>query len=248
MIGRFGVGMKAALLRMPTGAGKTFAVTAALDVLRRQRDLVVIPTTGAGKTTTFVHMARDMLGKRGDLVVPDEAHRGSMATHQGLTSQLERAWTSGDEEEPVSGVPALRLKPYEPRRLRIVPPKERYRLLRRRATEWEQTGMDQRRRLTLRQVRIRSGAASEAVITRSGGRCENPECLLPDLPYRTKRGKTLLEADHVDDHASGGRDHPAAMVALCPNCHRNKTHGVDGPELTERLRDVALKLDAEWEG
>ncbi|MFI8367664.1 HNH endonuclease [Streptomyces sp. NPDC085466] len=55
-------------------------------------------------------------------------------------------------------------------------------------------------------------------------------------------GATLLEADHSDNHADGGRDHPAAMIALFPNCHRNKTHGAEGPELTERLRAAASEL------
>ncbi|MFB6951211.1 HNH endonuclease signature motif containing protein [Streptomyces niveus] len=81
---------------------------------------------------------------------------------------------------------------------------------------------------------------------RSHGRCENPECLLPDLPYRTNAGAWLLEVDHIDDHAGGGRDHPAAMIALCPNCHSNKTRGADGAVLTEQLREVAAGLHAAW--
>lgn len=94
--------------------------------------------------------------------------------------------------------------------------------------------------------RVRNPAARRAVVIRSGGRCENPECLLPDLPYRTQAGEPLLEVDHIDDHADGGRDHPAAMIALCPNCHRNKTHGAERAALTERLRKVAAKRHATW--
>ncbi|MBT2410839.1 MULTISPECIES: HNH endonuclease signature motif containing protein [Streptomyces] len=70
--------------------------------------------------------------------------------------------------------------------------------------------------------------------------------MLPDLPYRTKAGEPLLEVDHIDDHAGGGRDHPAAMIALCPNCHSNKTHGAERAALTERLRKVAAERHATW--
>ncbi|MFF0163856.1 hypothetical protein ACFYRY_41100 [Streptomyces sp. NPDC005263] len=48
----------------------------------------------------------------------------------------------------------------------------------------------------------------------------------------------------MDDHAQGGRDHPGAMIALCPNCHANKTRGADRSALRERLRCVAQMLDA----
>ncbi|MFE6333938.1 HNH endonuclease signature motif containing protein [Streptomyces sp. NPDC057798] len=70
--------------------------------------------------------------------------------------------------------------------------------------------------------------------------------MLPDLPYRTKAGEPLLEVDHIDDHAGGGRDHPTAMIALCPNCHSNKTHGAERAALTERLRKVAAERHATW--
>ncbi|MBQ1158051.1 HNH endonuclease [Streptomyces sp. A73] len=54
----------------------------------------------------------------------------------------------------------------------------------------------------------------------------------------------LLEVDHVDDHALGGRDHPTAMIALCPTCHAVKTRGAEGSMLRERLRKVAAELHA----
>ncbi|MFD3524550.1 HNH endonuclease [Streptomyces sp. NPDC058653] len=94
--------------------------------------------------------------------------------------------------------------------------------------------------------RVRSSAAREAVLLRCRGRCENPECLLPDLPYRTSSGGRLLEVDHIDDHVGGGRDHPAAMIALCPNCHSNKTRGAGRAVLAEQLRKVAADLHASW--
>ncbi|MEU5060177.1 MULTISPECIES: HNH endonuclease signature motif containing protein [unclassified Streptomyces] len=48
--------------------------------------------------------------------------------------------------------------------------------------------------------------------------------------------------DHVDGRAAGGRDYPAVMFALCPNCHRNKTHGAERGQLTEQLRKEAARL------
>ncbi|MFF1257369.1 HNH endonuclease [Streptomyces sp. NPDC058321] len=90
--------------------------------------------------------------------------------------------------------------------------------------------------------RVRDYEARTAVLERSKALCENPDCLLPHgyLPYRTSAGGPLLEVDHVDEHAVGGRDHPSAMIALCPNCHANKTRGSGRATLTEQLRTVAL--------
>ncbi|MER6620349.1 HNH endonuclease signature motif containing protein [Streptomyces sp. NPDC000931] len=68
------------------------------------------------------------------------------------------------------------------------------------------------------------------------------------MPYRTAAGRPLLEVDHIDDHAAGGRDHPSAMIALCPNCHENKTYGVEREVLRERLRAMALERHQELLG
>lgn len=115
--------------------------------------------------------------------------------------------------------PLLRPEPYASRRLRTRPAaRARYRMLCSRVEGRETRGADQICHQAEVQRRVRSSAARAAVILRSRGRCENPECLLPDLPYRTSAGAALLEVDHIDDHAGGGRDHPAAMIALCPNC------------------------------
>ncbi|MFE1444159.1 HNH endonuclease [Streptomyces sp. NPDC058739] len=140
----------------------------------------------------------------------------------------------------------LREEPFARRRMRArsVPWRARYRELRWRAAAWEADGRDQDRVFTSGERRVRSGAAREAVLLRSQGRCENSDCLLPVLPYRTAAGQPLLEIDHIDDHAQGGRDHPGTMIALCPNCHANKTRGADRSALRERLRGVAQALDS----
>ncbi|WP_454314387.1 HNH endonuclease signature motif containing protein [Streptomyces phaeoluteigriseus] len=150
------------------------------------------------------------------------------------------------EHPTTPGELRLREEPFAHRKMRAktVPWRARYRELRRRAETVEAAGRDQDRVFTSGERRVRSGAARDAVLLRSRGRCENPDCLLAVLPYRSAAGQPLLEIDHIDDHAQGGRDHPVAMIALCPNCHANKTRGADRSALRERLRGVAEALDA----
>jgi len=83
---------------------------------------------------------------------------------------------------------------------------------------------------------LRSKDARRAVLLRSGGRCENPGCA-GDIQDRTDRGEPILEIDHVQDLALGSPDHPAQMIALCPNCHATKTRG----RTREELRPVLLQ-------
>lgn len=93
--------------------------------------------------------------------------------------------------------------------------------------------------------RVRIAAARRAVLVRSGGRCENPDCLgqPEDL---TDDGRPILEVDHVEKLADGGRDHPSQMVALCPNCHAVKTRGRTRDSLREVLAGVAARAHATW--
>ncbi|MGW8395270.1 HNH endonuclease [Streptomyces lydicus] len=218
VLGRFGVGMKS-VMSLPTGTGKTATAVA-----------------------VAIEMARQ--GKRLTLVVKDRAEQ------EAVEAQLKVAWAGLDEAAGDQAAPDsfhLVPEPYAPRRLRARPtPVAAYRALCMRAAEWEESGRDQERRAVAGDRRVRNPAARRAVVIRSEGRCENPECLLPDLPYRTKAGEPLLEVDHIDDHAGGGRDHPTAMIALCPNCHSNKTHGAERGALTERLRKVAAERHATW--
>ncbi|MFJ8532357.1 HNH endonuclease [Streptomyces sp. NPDC093591] len=86
----------------------------------------------------------------------------------------------------------------------------------------------------------RSRAARHLVLRRSKGRCENPQCTGQPADV-TDRNHPILEIDHVVDLASGGRDHPSQMVALCPNCHAVKTRG----RTREVLREILLRVAAE---
>jgi 5-methylcytosine-specific restriction protein A len=94
---------------------------------------------------------------------------------------------------------------------------------------------------------IRSRDARRAVLLRSGGRCENPRCA-GDVQDRTVRGEPILEIDHVHDLALGGSDHPAQMIALCPNCHAVKTRGHTRDELRPVLLEAARKKHDELDG
>ncbi|MGW3950807.1 HNH endonuclease [Streptomyces sp. NPDC004752] len=100
---------------------------------------------------------------------------------------------------------------------------------------------DQGRRVT-RTVRnpVRSAFARRAVLSRSKGRCENPNCTGQPADTTDAR-QPILEVDHVLDLALGGRDHPSQMVALCPNCHAVKTRG----RTRETLRNILLKVAME---
>jgi len=98
---------------------------------------------------------------------------------------------------------------------------------------------------------IRLQAARRAVLIRSEGRCENPDCgqAAPDV---TDKGLPVLEVDHVHDIAKGGRDHPNQMIALCPNCHAVKTRGRTRHAMYTRLLAAAAQRHNErialWEG
>lgn len=85
---------------------------------------------------------------------------------------------------------------------------------------------------------LRSRRAREAALLRSHGRCENPRCSGQPQDV-TDRGQPILEVDHVQELAAGGRDHPAQMVALCPNCHAIKTRGSTRESLRAELAAVA---------
>lgn len=95
----------------------------------------------------------------------------------------------------------------------------------------------------LRQARVtfdlmRSQSARRAVLTRSGGHCENPAC--PGDPQDiTDAGHPILEIDHIHDLAKGGPDHPEQMIALCPNCHAIKTRGRTREKLRQELLTIA---------
>lgn len=86
----------------------------------------------------------------------------------------------------------------------------------------------------------RSSLTRRAVLLRSGGRCENPDC--SGMPNDVSRsGTPILDVDHVVDLGLGGPDHPSNMIALCPNCHAMKTRG----KKSEVWRSLFLRIAIE---
>ncbi|GEB57169.1 HNH endonuclease signature motif containing protein [Streptomyces gardneri] len=91
---------------------------------------------------------------------------------------------------------------------------------------------------------IRDPSARAAVIRRSKGSCENPDC--DGHPKElTTAGLPILQVDHVDDLGKGGPDIPSNMIALCPNCHALKTYGQNRDKLRRTLKAVAERLHTE---
>ncbi|MER6494694.1 HNH endonuclease signature motif containing protein [Streptomyces griseorubiginosus] len=91
---------------------------------------------------------------------------------------------------------------------------------------------------------VRDPSARAAVIRRSKGNCESPECA-GHPKERTTAGQPILQVDHVQDLAKGGPDIPSNMIALCPNCHALKTYGVNKGRLQRLLAATARRLHTE---
>jgi 5-methylcytosine-specific restriction protein A len=68
-----------------------------------------------------------------------------------------------------------------------------------------------------RNVYKRSAAVRTYVLRRAAGMCEG--CGAP-APFHTSTGRPYLEPHHTRRVSDGGPDHPAFVIALCPNCHR----------------------------
>lgn len=85
----------------------------------------------------------------------------------------------------------------------------------------------------------RSKAVRDYVLLRSRGECES--CHEP-APFMRVDGSPYLEPHHTTRVSDGGLDHPRFVGAICPTCHREIHHGLDGKrrnaELTEYLADI----------
>ncbi|WP_392754736.1 HNH endonuclease [Streptomyces sp. LN590] len=91
---------------------------------------------------------------------------------------------------------------------------------------------------------VRDPSARAAVIRRSKGDCESPQCAGHPKEL-TAAGNPILQVDHVQDLAKKGPDIPSNMIALCPNCHALKTYGVNRAKLRRVLAATAKNLHAE---
>jgi 5-methylcytosine-specific restriction protein A len=85
---------------------------------------------------------------------------------------------------------------------------------------------------TLRTVYERSRDVRDYVLARAGNKCEGCESL---APFTRKDGSPYLEPHHIRRVSDGGPDHPAFVIALCPNCHRRVHAGADGDSYNSAL-------------
>ena len=90
-------------------------------------------------------------------------------------------------------------------------------------------------------VRDRSDAVRVYVLRRADGVCESCE---QSAPFEAADGRPYLEPHHTCRIADGGPDHPRWVGALCPNCHAQVHHGVNGEEFNSRLIDHLGELES----
>jgi 5-methylcytosine-specific restriction protein A len=95
---------------------------------------------------------------------------------------------------------------------------------------------------TIRNVYERSRDIRDYVLARAGNKCEGCHSL---APFIRKDGSPYLEPHHIRRLSDGGPDHPAFVIALCPNCHRRVHAGADGETynstLLTRMADIEPK-------
>ena len=85
-----------------------------------------------------------------------------------------------------------------------------------------------------RNVYQRSRDVRTYVLARANGRCEGCGS---DAPFLRADGTPYLEPHHLRRVSDGGPDHPAHVIALCPNCHRRVHAGADGGPYNARLHE-----------
>lgn len=86
---------------------------------------------------------------------------------------------------------------------------------------------------------VRSKAVKDYVLLRSRGECESCH---ERAPFTRVDGSAYLETHHTQRRSDGGLDHPRFVCAICPTCHREIHHGLDGKrrnaELIEYLAEI----------
>lgn len=91
-----------------------------------------------------------------------------------------------------------------------------------------------------RTVYRRNRRIAEYVLRRSGGNCES--CENP-APFMKTNGSPYLEPHHVNRLSDGGLDHPRFIGAICPTCHREIHHGLNGKAKNEALKAYIASIE-----
>jgi 5-methylcytosine-specific restriction protein A len=88
--------------------------------------------------------------------------------------------------------------------------------------------------------RLGSQAIVRYVQRRAKGQCEGCHA---SSPFRKPDGSPYLESHHTIRRADEGPDHPAHVIALCPNCHRRVHHAIDAEDFNDRLKRRLAQLE-----
>jgi hypothetical protein len=88
--------------------------------------------------------------------------------------------------------------------------------------------------------RLRSKAIRFYVLARANGVCEG---CANRAPFEGVDGSPFLEPHHTDRLADDGPDHPAHVIALCPNCHRCAHYSKDFKDFNSSLKRKLRKIE-----
>ncbi len=92
----------------------------------------------------------------------------------------------------------------------------------------------------VRTIYQRSATIKQYILARAKGECEG--CGSP-APFIRPNGDGYLEPHHIRRVSDGGPDDPKAVIALCPNCHREAHFGIR----REQLRRMHMNIVANKE-
>ena len=92
-------------------------------------------------------------------------------------------------------------------------------------------------------VRQRSAAVVEYALLRSAGSCESCGELGPFIGTSSKA--PFLEVHHMTRLTDGGPDAPENVAAICPNCHKEIHHGMEGRTKNDQLIDKVAQTEKE---
>ncbi|MBA9071509.1 5-methylcytosine-specific restriction protein A [Methylobacterium sp. RAS18] len=87
----------------------------------------------------------------------------------------------------------------------------------------------------------RSAAVRRYVLARAGGICES--CNGP-APFITVQGEPYLEPHHTRRLSEGGPDDPRFVGAVCPSCHREIHHGLNGQARNKAFIEMIRRKEA----
>ena len=90
--------------------------------------------------------------------------------------------------------------------------------------------------------RVGSLAIHRYVLCRANGQCEG--CATA-APFRKSDGLPYLEPHHTTRLADDGPDHPAQVIALCPNCHRRVHYAWDATHFNSVLKKWLARKERE---